>query len=100
VASRADILLTSNGRDFGDADLLPYEIYTPDEFFLLVDDSAPEQVRRVTLKQVKYWEAKEHRGENVKPLNVALADAGCNEFATRVRLHLQTLAGPRKPRHR
>ncbi|WP_166805971.1 PIN domain-containing protein [Cryobacterium sp. TMT1-3] len=53
TAAASNFLLTSNGSDFGNPDLLPYEIYTPDEFFLLVDDGAQDSVRRVTKAQLK-----------------------------------------------
>ena len=50
VAGQADILLTMNVRDFlideGAREELPYEIYTPDEFFMLVWHSAPDLVER------------------------------------------------------
>ena len=94
IAGGSNILVTSNGGDFGDPDLLPYEIYTPDEFFLLVDDGAQDSVRRVTMAQLKYWNAKRARGHSVKPLPGALIDAGCPIFAARVSGHVRFLAGP------
>jgi len=94
TAAASNFLLTSNGSDFGNPDLLPYEIYTPDEFFLLVDDGAQDSVRRVTQAQLKYWSAKRARGHSVKPLPAALTDAGCPLFADRVNRHVRFLAGP------
>ena len=93
VACRADKLLTSNGGDFGDPNLLDYEIYTPDDFFVLVDNSAPYHVRQVTRDQVDYWQKRRDAGEGVKPLHVALIDAGCSKFAERVQRHVLALSG-------
>lgn len=91
IACHANILLT-NDEGFtlsaSDSTELPYEIYKPDPFFLLVDDAAPELVQIVTANQQKYWVQKDG-GAN---LPRALRDAGCNDFAERVRQHLQDLA--------
>ena len=92
VAARADILLTSDRGllEMPDQDDLPYEVYAPDDFFLLVDDSASGLVMRVTDRQRRYWSSKKkHRG-----LVGALQDAGCPKFADRVNGHLRTLSGP------
>lgn len=56
LASGAAVLLTDNGRDFGDPDLLPYEIWTADELFCKVDDDAPHIVLDVTREQNAYWQ--------------------------------------------
>lgn len=92
VASNAHILLTSNGRDFGNPDDLPYEIYKPDEFFCLIEQSASHSVRRVTMQQTKYWSKRKESGEPVKTLNVALRDASCPAFAEIVSSHLKALS--------
>ena len=94
VAANAHILLTSNERDFGNPDLLPYEIQNPDDFFCLVDDGAPDAVRAVALQQVKYWRSQSAAGKSSKTLVDALIDAGCPRFAERVQSHVQQLAGP------
>jgi predicted nucleic acid-binding protein len=103
VASRADILLTSNGRDFGDPATLPYDVWTPDEFFVLVDDSAPAHVARVTADQHRYWSAKSSK----RDLADALVAADCPRFAARVARHVhdprsgsrpRTAAGPSRSR--
>lgn len=105
VASHADILLTSNGRDFGDPATLPYDIWTPDEFFVLVDDSAPAHVARVTADQHRYWSAKPSQ----RNLADALVAADCPRFAARVARHVhdprsgsrpRTAAGPSRSRER
>lgn len=92
---RADILLTRNDRDFGDPDELEYEVQRPDDFLMLVDDSAPALVRAVVRMQNEYWQGKRRRGSEVRPLERALNDAGCPRFAWRVRQHLRALAGVR-----
>ncbi|MGK4593197.1 hypothetical protein [Amycolatopsis sp. w19] len=51
IACSAEIILScDNGFSLTgqDPDSLPYEVYTPDEFFVLVDDSSPQLVREVT----------------------------------------------------
>jgi hypothetical protein len=90
----ADILLTSNTKDFGDPDLLPYDLYTPDEFFCLVESSSLFSVREATLFQNEYWQDRRDRGDHVKSLAQALEDAGCPVFAAIVAEHLRALAGP------
>jgi len=93
LASRADKLLTSNDRDFPESDDLPYEIYTPDELLVLIDDSAPYHVRSVTREQIDYWQKRRDEGDAVKQLDEALRDADCPAFAERVRAHVIALAG-------
>lgn len=90
----ADILVTDNPGDFGDPDLLPYDIYTADEFLCLVDDGAPANVRAVTREQNSYWQARKNAGKPTKGLVEALIDSGCPEFAARVHEHLKVLCGP------
>jgi predicted nucleic acid-binding protein len=89
VASRADILLTEDGG-FTGSDDDPYEVFSCDEFFLLVDDSAGWLVQNVTADQNAYWAA---RTGPRKTLAGALQDAGCPLFAQRVEAHLQVLSG-------
>lgn len=91
VACRAHILLTED-RGLTSVDESMYEVYRPDEFFVLIDDSAPWMVREVVRSQAKYWSTKPS-GQR-KSLSQALRDAGCPEFAKRVERHLRTLAGP------
>lgn len=93
VAASAHILLTSDSGflDLGDtADEFPYEIWSADEFFVLVDDSAPHLVERVTELQVRHWnKAPESAGRIVEKL----VNSGCPEFADRVVRHLRSLSG-------
>lgn len=91
VACSAQYLVT-NDRGFQDptvdTDQLPYEIYRPDEFFVLVDDAAPNVVRATTRWQIDYYVRS--RGE--VDLCAALRDSGCAHFAERVLKHLQGMA--------
>jgi predicted nucleic acid-binding protein len=99
VSSSIDILLTCDtgllSVELATRDVLPYEVMHPDDFFLLIDDSAPHVVKSVTAKQVEYWEsrqagANERRGPS---LVEALTRAGCPKFGLRVKGHLKNLAG-------
>lgn len=87
VTARVDYLVTADQgftAESIDLDLLPYEVHTPDSFLLLVDDSAPAVVRKVTSDQQRYWAQK----SSYKPLSEALNDADCPEFAARVDAHV------------
>lgn len=90
-ACGATIVLTDNTADFvpvgADVDDLPYELYRPDELFVLVDESAGELVRRVTLEQARYFVQRSGSAD----LPRALSHAGAPMFAERVRLHLVEL---------
>lgn len=90
IACQADVLLTNNSPvDFTDnEDAEPYEIYTADDFFLLVADSNPASILRVTKEQFEYWGNK----PGSRPLNKALIAAGCPQFAARVRENLRKIA--------
>ncbi|WP_188702903.1 PIN domain-containing protein [Microbacterium nanhaiense] len=87
----ADILLTNNGKDFGDPNTLPYDIYSPDEFFVLVNANAPQAVRDVARDQALYWHRRS--GDTKYSLAKALAEAGCPSFAREVERHLVVLSG-------
>ncbi|WP_229794929.1 PIN domain-containing protein [Saccharothrix coeruleofusca] len=93
VACQADIVLTGDNGFFAtgcDADARPYEVYKPDDFFMLVDDSAPHLVQRVTREQTLYWVRKGGRAD----LAGKLVEAGCLRFAERVRAHQGRLSLP------
>lgn len=85
--AQADIILTHDPKGFPETDDLPYEIYTCDEFFLLIDDSGPQIVRTVNAEQLRYYHAREIRSS----LPERLKSAGAPDFAERVRCHLQHL---------
>jgi predicted nucleic acid-binding protein len=90
VACGAHVLLTED-RGLEAQTRAPYEVHRCDEFFTLVDDSAPWAVRDVVRRQVAYWAGRpqaERRG-----LARALREAGCPTFAERVERHLRFLAG-------
>lgn len=87
--AEVDILLTDNDKDFAELDDLPYEIYKPDDFFELIDDSAPRLVRAVAADQLVYHITK-GSGRSVS-LPEKLRAAGAPKFAERVRKHVLEL---------
>lgn len=93
VACQANFLLTCDKGFFvadQDADAMPYEVYQPDDFFVVVDDNVPHLVRQVTREQTVYWVKRTGRAD----LASKLIDAGCPEFAERVRSHQGQLSLP------
>ncbi|WP_052309149.1 hypothetical protein [Saccharomonospora cyanea] len=79
-------------------DLLPYEVYEPDEFFILIDGSAPSHVRTATRQQTEYWSGRRGRA----PLAKYLAKAGCpgsrnTSVCIRVSSHFRATADPSGP---
>ena len=93
VASGANVLLTGD-HGFAPTDTDPYEVYSCDEFFSLIDDSAPHLVRRTVHTVNQYW-SKQSSGRR-KTLVRALEDADCPTFAPRVHQHLKALSGARR----
>ena len=89
VACRADILLTTNAADFvWDENESVYEVLTPDEFLMLLDEAAPELVAEVAVRMCRYW----FKRSGDANLPKKLKDAGCPKFAERVRRHLHANA--------
>jgi len=92
VASGAGFLVTADTGftklDDAAMEQLPYEVHTPDTFFVLVDNSAPLKVRAVTQRQLRYYLDKDGGAD----LPDRLRKAGCPNFAKRVRAHLQAPA--------
>lgn len=88
IACDADMLLTFNVADFSDSDELPYEVWTPDDFFVLVNESSPTLVALCVDKQIQYWGRKR---EDVD-LVAMLQRADCPEFADVVLGHLRRIA--------
>lgn len=91
LACDADIVLTNDDgfvSSAADPDELPYEVFEPDAFFVLADDSAPHIIRSVTREQTRYWCGKRGRAQ----LTQYLEAAGCEEFARRVRKHQSNLS--------
>lgn len=68
-------------------DILAEAMYLPDDFFVLVDESAPDIVRAVVSKQQHYWLTRRSRAN----LPQSLIAAGCQHFADRVRRHLRDI---------
>lgn len=89
VGARADILLTDNDpTDFTSTpDAEPYEIYSADDFFLLVIRSNPRCLLPCVHSQLDYWGPQGH-GQ----LDDRLAAAGCPKFAGEVRAALRSIA--------
>ncbi|MDC4233904.1 PIN domain-containing protein [Actinomyces sp. B33] len=58
-SGEADYVVTCNTKDFNGDDL-PYEVYTPDEFFLLVHASSPDVVERAARVYDAYYESSGH----------------------------------------
>ena len=67
-------------------DTLPYDVYHPDDFFILIDDSSPDTVRATTRDQLAYWCKRSPEGFN---LVTALENSDCPQFAARIQQHLQ-----------
>lgn len=93
VAGRADCIITLD-KGFTQLppearDQLNYEIYTPDEFFVLVDDSSSSTVISALSQQIEYWNR--HPAATKDP-SQALLDARCPDFAVRVKQHCRELA--------
>jgi hypothetical protein len=90
-ACGAGVLLTVDGgwhkMTDEQLDALPYEPQYPDDFFCIVDDSFPEVIDKVLVKQMTYWF---HR-DGAIDLPTALRAAGCSEFAERVRRRIQNM---------
>ena len=90
LACGAGILLTADGgfsNPSAQETESHYEVYLPDDFFVLVDESAPNIVRAVVSKQQHYWLTRQGRAN----LPQSLVAAGCQHFADRVRSHLQDI---------
>ncbi|WP_169253135.1 PIN domain-containing protein [Brevibacterium sp. 'Marine'] len=69
-------------------DAQPYDVVSPDDFFLLVVDSSPDRILPITRSQYEYWKSR----PRYRQLDEALLRAGCQQFATRVRSALSELA--------
>ena len=89
LASRADIILTDDDPAgiTSTPDSEPYEIYSADDFFMLVTQSNPQALIDCTRSQYAYWST---RGDG--QLDERLIAAGCTLFAVQVREALRTIA--------
>ena len=90
LACSAQYLVTNNLADFPteESDGLPYEVYRPDDFFVLVDEVAPALVASCVDRQIDYWTKRQDDVEIVE----ALTRADCPQFAERVVRHLRERA--------
>ncbi|MBE6474848.1 MULTISPECIES: putative toxin-antitoxin system toxin component, PIN family [Actinomyces] len=90
VFGQADFLLTHNdSRDFTDnPDGESYSVIAPDEFFLLIANSAPNCMMPIVRKQMEYWMDR----PGYRQLDDALMRSGCPGFAQCVREVLQQIA--------
>lgn len=87
VACGADVLVTLDARDFvWDENTSPYELMFPDDFLILVDDSAPGLVAEVVTRMCAYWVGRDGEAD----LPGRLTAAGCPNFAERVLAHLRS----------
>ncbi|MFD9668533.1 hypothetical protein ACFWAY_44345 [Rhodococcus sp. NPDC059968] len=76
--------------DFAEAndEILSYESYTADDFFMLVNQSSPAAVRGVLLEQVDYH----RRRGGVFNLPASLEAAGATQFAHVIREMMRSRA--------
>lgn len=91
VHANIGIIISDNKKYFvtlyKNPDDCPYEVYSADEFLLLVAESDPELVDQVTIQQHCYYS---RRGQPFS-LPKKLQDAGCPTFADYIRKRLQML---------
>ena len=90
TAGYFEMLLTCDGvllHDTEHHDEAHYEPISPDQFFVLFDDSSPATVSAVTREQVRYFMKRD--GEVDLP--AALRRAACPDFAERVNRHLHRM---------
>lgn len=90
IAARSDLVVTADKPTHitttpGDQ---PYEVISPDDFFVLVIDSSPACLLPVVRDQFEYWKSK----PKYRQLDDALRRSGCEEFADRVRQALGRLS--------
>lgn len=94
----ADMLLTldTGFLDLPEAvtDELEYEVFAPDDFFILFDDSSPASTLAVLREQISYFNEKK---QEPKILHHLRANQ-CPDFALRIQKHMASLAGNRAVR--
>lgn len=100
TAAQAKLLVTANVKHFAPiADLLPFDLYSPDDLFDLMWDNDPAAVEEVTKKQIRFWKTEGERyAAEGKPapkgLAEALRGAGATGFASTIEQVVRKLAGP------
>lgn len=85
--------VVSNDKKFGEFtaahdEKLEYELYTADDFLVLIDDNSAPTVRSVLTEQIDYYRTREGSFNLVK----LLQSAGAASFADRISGHLQSPA--------
>ena len=89
VYAGIEIIITDNIKDFAelyaDPDDCPYEVYTADDFLILVADSSPQLIDQIILLQHKHWS----KYGRIFSLPRKLRDTGCPRFANYVCGRLQ-----------
>ncbi len=97
LASKAGYLVTNdNGFHSLPADVqdgLEYEIYRPDDFFVLASKQSQQRTLEATRKTLRYYASTPGESQMVAKLEAA----GCAEFAAIVDEHLMVLAGEARP---
>lgn len=90
LAARSDLIVTADSPEgiTTTPDAQPYELISPDDFFMLVVDSSPACLLPIVRSQFEYWKTK----PGYRQLDHALAKAGCQQFGLRVRATLSRLA--------
>ncbi len=90
-AAGAGILLTCDtgfsALSEVERDALPYDVFTPDEFFCLISDSQPSAVHEVTRCQVRYWLDRDGEVDLAR----RLVEAQCPRFAHTVAACINSL---------
>lgn len=84
------MVVTDNIKDFenlyADPDECPYDLFTADQWLMVVAKSEPSAVDKAILQQHSYWS---QYGKHNLPRK--LEDAGCADFAAYVRMRLQII---------
>ncbi|OAV61807.1 PIN domain-containing protein [Enteractinococcus helveticum] len=85
----SDLVLTNNAPSDSTTGEEPYEIIRPDDFFILVANSASQDMLFAPIKdQIDYWSKK----TNQQQLDESLRKAQCPQFAELVREQLRKMA--------
>lgn len=89
IEGRSDLILTCDNPTniTTTPETQPYELITPDDFFVLIVDSAPGCLLPIVREQFDYWKMK----PRYRQLDDALSRAGCQNFASQVRSALSRL---------
>lgn len=93
ISGGVDCIITNDHgftkMPLADRDELEDEIYTPDEFLVLIDDASPSLVRTTTKMQIDHFAKPKHPSYD---LPGALVASGCPNFADRVKSRCREIA--------